>query len=338
MRTQPTIGAAAGLVRLVRLMGSIVALVVASAPAGAETWPSRPLTMVVPFAAGSGSDIAGRIMSARLSEVLGQQVIVENVSGAGGMTGTYRIAKAAPDGYQLVLGTAGTHAVNQTLYKNPLYDAAADFTPVALIAEQPAVLIARTDLPAEHLADFISHARAHQAQMQFGSPGAGSVPHLACVLLNAAAGVSVTHVPYRGAIPAIQDLIAGRLDYLCVSLSAALPQIESHTVKAIAIFSRDRSPSLPDLASAREQGQTDLEASTWYAIFMPKGTPASISRKLNEAIAIAMDTPAVRERFKQIGVDPVAPQRRSPEYLQRFVESEIVKWAGPIKAAGVGGQ
>ncbi|MBV8512421.1 MAG: tripartite tricarboxylate transporter substrate binding protein BugD, partial [Xanthobacteraceae bacterium] len=179
---------------------------------------------------------------------------------------------------------------------------------------------------------------AHQARMQFGSPGAGSVPHLACVLLNSAAGINVTHVPYRGAVPAMQDLIGGRIDYQCVTLSPVLEQIKSKMVKAIAIFARERSPSLPELPSVSEGAQIAVEASTWYAIFVPTGTPPSIIRKLNDAIAVTMDTPAVQERLKQIGVDPVSPQRRSTEYLQKLVETEIVKWAGPIKAAGVGGQ
>ena len=335
MRSRSTIAATTEMLKLTGLAGSLAALLIASASHSAENWPSRPLTMVVPFAAGSGSDTVARVVSARLAEVLGQQVIVEDISGAGGMTGAYRVAKAAPDGYQLVLGTAGTHAVNQTLYKKPLYDAARDFTPVTLVAEQPIVLIARTDLPADNVADFIAYARANQSRMQFGSAGAGSVGHLACVLLNAAAGINVTHVPYRGAVPAMQDLIAGRIDYECVTLSAAIPEIEGKMVKPIANFARDRSPSLPDLPSLCEHGQIDLAASTWYAVFVPKGTPAPIVRKLSDAIAVAMDTPTVQERLKQIGVDPVAPQRRSPEHLQAFVESEILKWAAPIRAAGV---
>src|SRR5216683_8136186 len=215
MRTQPTIGAAARLVRRARLIGFVAALVVASAPAGGETWPSRPLNMVVPFAAGSGSDIAGRIMSVRLSEVLGQQVIVENVSGAGGMTGAYRVAKAAPDGYQFVLGGTGTHAHSQTLFKHPLFNAATDFAPVALVAEQPIVLIARRDMPANNLQEFTAYAKVNQAKMQYGSAGAGSATHLACVFLNVAIVANVTHVPYRGGGPAMQDLIAGRIDYQC---------------------------------------------------------------------------------------------------------------------------
>jgi tripartite-type tricarboxylate transporter receptor subunit TctC len=173
--------------------------------------------------------------------------------------------------------------------------------------------------------------------MQFGSPGAGSVPHLACVLLNRAVDIDVTHVPYRGAVPALQDLIAVRIDYQCVALAPAIAYIESKMITAMAVFTRKRSPSLPDLASVREQGFPGVEASTWYAMFLPKGTPASIVRKLNVATADTLDTPAAQERLREVGVEPVEPQRRSPEYLQKFVESEIVKWAGAIKTAGVGG-
>src|SRR6267154_3384760 len=195
------------------IAASVLASVVACDPAAAQTWPSRPLTMVVPFAAGGGADIMGRILAARLSEILGQQVIVENAGGAGGMTGAYRVAKAMPDGYQFVLGTNGTHAQNQSLYKNPLYNAATDFAPVALIAEQPIALMARPDLPADNLQQFIAYAKANQAGMKYGSAGAGSAVQLSCVLLNAANGLTITHVPYRGSAPAMQDLIAGRIDY-----------------------------------------------------------------------------------------------------------------------------
>lgn len=318
-----------------RKMSALIALLALSTPAAAHDWPTRPMTMVVPFAAGSGSDIAGRIFAARLSEVLGQQVVVENIGGAGGMTGAQRVARATPDGYQFVLGTAGTHSVNQALYKHPPYDAAVDFTPVILMAEHPTVLIARRDLPVNQLPEFIRFARANQAHMQFGSPGAGSLPHLACVLLNAAAGIEVTHIPYRGANPAMQDLMAGRIDYQCVSLSPTLPQIEDGKVKAIAILSQDRSPSLPNLATAREQAQINLEATTWYAIFTPKATPVAITRRLNEAAVITLNTPAVQQRLTQIGVEPVSAQRMSSEYLKEFVKHEIVKWLRAIKVAGV---
>ena len=244
-----------------RLPGVVAVALVASlhciGPVLSQDWPTRPVTMVVPFAAGGPADTVGRILASSLSELLGQQVIIENVGGSGGMTGSARVAKAAPDGYQFVLGNVGTHAANQTFYKTPLYNAATDFAPVMLIAQTPLVLLARKDLPANNLKEFIAYAKANQASMQYGSGGAGSASHLACVLLNAAIGINVTHVPYRGAAPAMQDLIAGRIDYQCPDTPIAIPQIQSKMVKAIAILTRDRSPSLPSQASAHEQGLTN---------------------------------------------------------------------------------
>jgi tripartite-type tricarboxylate transporter receptor subunit TctC len=316
-------------------VAAVLAWVLACDCASAQSWPTRPMTMVVPFAAGGGTDIMGRIVAARLSELLGQQVIVENAGGAGGMTGSYRVAKAAPDGYQFVLGTNGTHAQNQSLYKSPLYNAAIDFAPVALIAEQPIGLLARKDLPADNLQQFIAYAKANQASMKYGSAGAGSAVQLSCVLLNAANGLSITHVPYRGSAPAMQDLIAGRIDYQCANVAPALGQIESHQVKAIALLSRHRTALVPDLSTADEQGLKNFDATLWFALFLPKGTPAAIVQKLNAATIATMNTPSVQERMNQIGADLVAPERRSSEYLGKLVESEIEKWAGPIKASGV---
>jgi tripartite-type tricarboxylate transporter receptor subunit TctC len=317
------------------LAAALLVTVTPCDPASAQNWPSRPMTVVVPFAAGGGADIMGRILAARLSEILGQQVIVENAGGAGGMTGAYRVAKAAPDGYQLVLGTNGTHAQNQSLYKNPLYNAATDFAPVALIAEQPIGLLARKDFPADSLQQFIAYAKANQADMKYGSAGAGSAVQLSCVLLNFANGLTITHVPYRGSAPAMQDLIAGRIDYQCANVAPALGQIEGHQVKAIAILGRRRTALLPDLPTAHEQGLVNFDAILWYGLFLPKGTPAAIVQKLNAAVSATLDTPSVQERMKQNGADLPAPDLRSSEYLGKLVESEIEKWAGPIKASGV---
>jgi tripartite-type tricarboxylate transporter receptor subunit TctC len=317
---------------------ALVAVLAATVPALAQAWPTRPLTLVVPFAAGGGADVMGRILAQRLAELLGQPVIVENVTGAGGMTGTYRVARSAPDGYALALGSVGTHAYNQTLYKKPLYDAVADFAPVALIAETPQLLVTRKDLPVGNLPEFIAYAKANQAHMQYGSAGAGSPTHLACALLNAKIGIDVTHVPYRGAAPTMQDLIAGRIDYQCPNTTVALPQIAGRTIKAIAILTRERSPILPDLACAYEQGLSDLEASIWYGLFLPRGTPAAVIDRLHAAALATMETPSVRERLADIGATVVAPQRRSPEYLQSFVASEIAKWAVPIRAASIVGE
>jgi tripartite-type tricarboxylate transporter receptor subunit TctC len=313
----------------------IAMLAAANAPAVAEDWPARPVILVVPFAAGSGSDILARIMGPRLAENLGASVIVENVGGAGGMIGAARVMKAAPDGYQFLLATAGTHAMNQTLYKKPLYNAATDFAPVALVASTPILLVTRKDLPADTLPAFVAYAKANQAKMQYGSPGAGSASHLACVLFNAAIGVEITHVPYRSTAQALQDLLPGRLDYQCVPIAAAVAQIESGTVKGIAIMSKARSPILPMLATADEQGLTDFEVDTWYAIFLPKGTPVAISQKLHDATVATMNAPDVQAKLEELGIAMVEPARRSPEYLAKFVAREIEKWAGPIKAAGV---
>lgn len=305
----------------------------ATDPAAAETWPVRPLTMVYPFAAGSAGDGIGRIVAPLLSDILGQPVIFENAGGAGGMTGANRVAKAAPDGYQLMLG--GTFmVVNQTIYRKPPYDAVTDFTPVALMAEQPTVLIARKDLPAGNLPDFIAYARANQAKMQFGSAGVGSITHLSCVLLNATIGVHVTHVPYRGGGGALQDLLAGRIDYQCPIINVALPQIAGGTVKAIAVLSKERSPALPDIASAHERGLAGFDVTNWYGFFFPKDTPAPIVQKLHDATVAVLAMPLVQERLRAIGTVLVAPERQSPEYLRQFVASEVKKWAGPIKSAG----
>jgi tripartite-type tricarboxylate transporter receptor subunit TctC len=301
----------------------------------AADWPDRPLTMVIPFAAGGPTDVLGRVMAQRMSEVLGQQVIVENMGGAGGMTGSDRVAQSAPDGYTFVLGTVGTHAQGQTLYKKPLYNAVTDFTPVALIARVPIVLIVRKDLPVNSFQEFVTYAKANQSKLQFGSAGAGSATHLGCVLLNYLLGIDVTHVPYRGTGPAMQDLQGGRIDYLCEIITTAKPQIDGGSVKGIAIFDKQRSPALPQLPTAAEQGMPDLLAYTWNAIFLPKDTPEAIVKKLNGATVEAMHTPWVRERLGGLGAQIVADDEATPEYLAGYVKSEIEKWAAPIKASGV---
>jgi tripartite-type tricarboxylate transporter receptor subunit TctC len=319
----------------IRIIAVLAALAAMNAPAGAQEWPTRPVTMVVPFAAGGGFDVMGRIFAQRLSESLGQPVIVENISGAAGIVGTNRVAKAAPDGYMFLLGSVGTQAYNPTLHKKLPYNPAADFAPVALFAEQPMVLITRKNFPASNLQEFIAYVKENGAKLQYGSAGVGSTTHLGCALLNAAAGINITHVPYRGGGPAMVDLMAGHVDYMCVNSVSAVPQIASKTLNGIAILARSRSPLLPSLATAHEQGLTNFEAVTWTAFFMPKGTPAAIVKRLNDATIEAMNNPAVKDRMQELGVATVAAERCSPDYLQKFVESEIAKWAAAIEAAGI---
>ena len=314
----------------IRLAVAFAALMSAG-QAGAQEFPTRPVTMVIPFAAGGPTDVLGRVIGQRMGEILGQTVVIENVGGAGGMTGSKRVAEAKPDGYTMVLGTVGTHAQGQTLYKRPLYNALSDFTPVALIAEVPIALLVRKDLPVNNLKEFVEYAKKNQSQMQFGSAGAGSATHLGCVVLNSAMGTNITHVPYKGTGPAMQDLVGGRIDFLCEIVSTAKPQIDGGSVKALAIMTTERSPVLPNLPTSREQG-LDVQAYTWNALFLPKGAPENVVKKLHDAAVGAMNTPAVKERLQGIGAMLVGPDRQSPA---KFVADEIKKWEAPIKASGV---
>jgi tripartite-type tricarboxylate transporter receptor subunit TctC len=301
----------------------------------AQGWPWRPITLVVPYAAGGPVDTIARIVSARISEILGQQVVIENVAGAGGMSGSARVAKAAPDGYTLLLSGSATLAQIPNLYKKPLYNPLTDFEHVVMHSDSARILITRPDFPANTLAEFIAYAKANQSKMQYGSAGAGSGLHICAVLLNDAMGTSITHVPYRGSALAVQDLIAGRIDFMADQISTALPQIRGRNVKAIAALGLERVPGLEELPTADEQGIRGLDCGSWGSFSFPKGTPGEIVRHLAEASNAAVETPAVRERFETLGVVVPAPDRRTTAYLLKFVASELERWAVPIKASGV---
>ena len=320
------------------IIAALTAVLGFSGGANAQDWPNRPITLVVAYAAGGPVDTIARIFAARLSELLGQQVLVENIGGAGGMVGASRVAKAVPDGYTVLFGGLANLAQNQTLYKNPLYNAATDFTPVGLVTDSPRVLITRKDFPANTLPEFITYAKANQAKLQYGSAGGGSGVHVCSILLDGIMGTKITHVPYRGAGPAMQDMIGGRLDYICEQISTAFPQIESGMVKAIAILGPDRVSVLPNLPAAKEAGLWQLDCGSWSAVVLPPKAPETIVRRLNKAASEAVDTPSVRERLQAVGVTIVPTERRSPEYLATYIPSEIEKWAGPIKASGVSGE
>jgi tripartite-type tricarboxylate transporter receptor subunit TctC len=321
--------------KLVRLI--VCALVGAGAlsAAGAQNWPTRPLTLVVPFAPGGGVDVSARIQAQTMSELLGQPIVVDNMGGAAGMAGSAHVAKSAPDGYTFLMGNSGTHAYSQALYKKPLYNAVTDFTPVGLATESPRILIARKDLPVRNLQQFIAYVKAHQASMQFGSAGVGSGTHLPCVLLNLALGVHVTHVPYRGEGPAQQDLIAGRLDYMCSTIQTGALLAKQGLVKGIAVMSPQRASIIPDLPTTGEQGLPGVEASVWDAYFLPRGAPAAIVRKLNKAMSDTLDDPAVHQRLQELGLEIASPDRRTPEYLAKFVPQEIARWSKVVRAAGI---
>ncbi len=317
-----------------RLLAAVVIVAACCAPAIAQTWPTRPVTMVVPFPAGGPVDLVGRLFAQRFSEMLGQQVIIENVGGAGGSTGALRIAKSPPDGSQFLLGNSGTHTYSQLLTKRPPYNAVTDFEPVAVAVENSKLLTTRKDFPADTLGEFIAYTKANQSKLQYGSAGTGSATHMTCVLLNVAAGLTITHIPYRGTGPAMQDLIAGRIDYLCDVVQTSLPQIQNHSIKAIAMLSPYRSRVLPELKTADEQGLKGFDADAWNAFFFPKGTPQPIVRRLAAATSDVLDDPAIYKRLEELGLNVPAKERRTPEYLGKLVLSELDKWAGPVKASG----
>jgi tripartite-type tricarboxylate transporter receptor subunit TctC len=315
-------------------IGALLSALICGA-ASAQDWPTRPVTMIVPYATGGPVDTVGRIMAQGLSEALGQQVIVENIAGGGGMTGANRVAKAAPDGYTFLLGGSATMTIVPAINgKKTPYNPLTDFEHVIQFADSSRVLIARKDFPGNSLKEFAAYAKENHDKMQFGSAGAGSGMHLCAVLLNEAIGEKITHVPYRGSALALQDLLGGRIDYLCDQISTAVQQIRGGTVKPIATMALSRADVLPDLPTAKEQG-FDLDCASLSAFSYPKGTPEAIVRKLAEATNKAVETAFVRERLGTLGVAVEPPERRAPGYYARNLPSEVERAAAVVKAAGL---
>ena len=318
---------------MIRALAVVAATVTALGPACAQDWPKRSLTLVVPWAAGGGTDVMGRIMARRMSELLGQQVIVENITGAGGMIGSTHVTKAAPDGYTFVFGSR-SDAINMTLYKQPTYSLQNDLAPVVLVADQPTILVARKDLAVDGLKDFIGYVQRNASSIRLGSAGVGATGFVDCAIFNGMIGVNIPAIPYRGSGPAMQDLIRGQFDYFCTISGSAAAPLQNSLIKGIAAFRHERLPSLPDVPTAREQGM-DFEASTWFGFFVPKATPAAIIRKLRDVSVAAMETQSVQEQLAVNGTYVVAPEKRSTEYLASIIAPEIEKNAGPLKAAGM---
>ena len=321
---------------MLRFLGAaLAALAAAATPAQAQDYPNRPITVVVPYAAGGPVDTVARIVTARMSELLGQQMVIENVGGAGGMTGSARAAKASPDGYTVLLSGSAVLAQLPQLYARPLYNPTTDFEHVAMFNDSARVLIVRKDLPANNFAEFMAYAKANQAKMQYGSAGVASGSHTCGILLDIVMGTQITHVPYRGAGPAMQDLVAGRLDFIPEQISTATPQIRSGTVKAFVTLGTERGPGLEDIPSSDEVGLKGVDCGAWGGFSVPKGTPKAVIDRLAKATSDAIDTQAIVDRYKGIGVVVPSKDRRSPAYFTKFVQSEIERWGVPIKASGV---
>jgi tripartite-type tricarboxylate transporter receptor subunit TctC len=310
------------------------ALLALTSSASAEDWPNRPLTMVVPFAAGGPMDTLARILQPALGETLGQQIIIENVPGGGGMTGSLRVSQAAADSHMFVFASIGTHAISYSMHSKPPYHPANDFQPVMFVADTPLMLMVKKDLPVNDLKEFMAYTKANHAKMTFSSGGTGTSSHISCVMLNQIMGVDVAHVPYRGGGPAFADLIAGRIDYICNYVSIGAPAVQQGQVKAVAMLARQRAAILPDLATADEQGLKDFDVSAWNAILLPKSATPQMVARLNKAVSQALDNSQLKARFDAIGMIEAAPERRSPEYLRTFINAEIEKWAKPVKASG----
>jgi tripartite-type tricarboxylate transporter receptor subunit TctC len=321
----------------IRSITIVVASCIAAAlagPAAGQSLKSGTLTMVVPFAAGGPSDVAGRLIATGLAEVLGQNVVVENPIGAGGTVGSLRVSRSTPDGSQFVIGNSGTHAWSQSLYKTPPYNTLTDFTLLGMVVESPRTLIVPKNYPANTLQEFIAHIKKNQSSVKYGHAGPGSASHVSCILLNAALGVDVVAVPYRGLAIAIQDLIAGRIDYMCDSPSTSKPQMDGNYVKVLATTGKERFFTLPNIPTAIEQG-LNFDVNTWQGLFLAKDTPQPIVRQLSTALNKTLDLPTVRDRFQSLGEGVPTAERRGPEYFRKFVAEEIQRWSGPIKASGV---
>jgi putative tricarboxylic transport membrane protein len=304
-------------------------------PALAQAYPSRTITLIVPFAAGGTTDVVARIVGEHLSRTLGQQFVVENVVGAGGTIGSTRVMRASPDGYTIQVGQMGTHAASVALYPNLAYKPDADFEPIGMIAGLPVVITARKDLPPNDLSEFASYVKANADKVNLAHAGVGSITHVTCLLLNSLLGVKTTLVPFTGAAPAMNALLGGQVDYMCNAIPDTVQQVQAGTVKAYAIGTAARSPTMPNVPTSKEAGLPEFQASAWNALFAPKGTPKPIVDKLTNALDNALDDQNVRQRLLDLGCDIPDKSKRGQRALAALVKSEIARWTPIIRAASV---
>jgi tripartite-type tricarboxylate transporter receptor subunit TctC len=308
------------------------ALTLFASLAVAQTYPSRPVTIIVPFAAGGPTDIIARISGEYFSKALGQQFVVENVAGAGGTTGITRGAQAKPDGYTIMMGHMGTHGAAPALYANLKYDPAKDFTPIGLVAGTPILIVARKDFPAANLKEFVAKVKDPAAKVKQAHAGVGSVSFTTCTLLTSQLNTKSIVAAYRGTGPALNDLVGGQVDYMCDQIVNLVEQVKGGAIKAYAIATPERSPALPNVPTTKEAGLPDYQVSAWNALFAPKGIPQDVAAKLNATLVAALDDANTRKRLLELG--SVIPDKagRSPQALQKLVESEVARWNPILKA------
>jgi len=326
-------------VRCLLIGAGLAAAVFGGSSARAEDrYPTRPITIIVPFAAGGPTDILARLIAQSMSPTLGKQVVVEDVTGAGGTIGAARVARADPDGYTMVMGNLGTHAASLGIYQNLPYDPRTNFEPVILVASTPMVLVTRKTLAVHSLDETIAYAKANKGNATLGNAGIGSISHLTSLLFNHLTGADLVHVPYRGLSEATNDLLGGQIDLLFDQVVTATPHIVNGSENPIVVTIPQRAPSIPNVPSANEAGLPKLQTVAWTALFVPKRTSAAIITKLNDAVQKAMQDPIIVKRLGEIGADIPPPEQRSPEALRQLVNAEVDKWVPLIKAAGIVGQ
>jgi tripartite-type tricarboxylate transporter receptor subunit TctC len=313
---------------------AVVALAASSLAAPARAaYPERPVTMIVPFAAGGPTDVVARIVAESMGRALGQQIVVENVTGAGGTTGSARAAAAAPDGYTIEMGHMGTHGAAKAVYPDMKYDPLKDFVPIGLAAGTPIVIVARKDFPAQDLKAFLAYVKANSEKLNEAHAGVGSVSWTTCTLFNSLVGAKPTRVAYRGTGPALNDLVAGQVDYMCDQIVNLVPQIQAKTIKAYAVALPERSPALPDVPTTKEAGLPEFQVSAWNAVFAPKGTPPEIAKKLSDALLKALADENTRKRLLDLGADLSNKAATTPDGLRKHVESEVARWNKVLKGA-----
>ena len=317
-----------------KLAAAALAIAATACGANAQEFPVRPITMIVPFAAGGPTDVVARITAESMSRSLGQQVVIENAVGAGGTTGSTRAMRANADGYTIVMGHMGTHAASVALYPKLAYDPIKDFEPIGLVAGISVLILAKKDFPAKDLKEFITYVKANSDKLNMAHAGVGSVSHVTCLLLNSLIDAKPTAVPFNGTGPAMNALVGGQVDYMCDQIVNVVPQINGGTIKGYAIGTPERSPVLANVPTSTEAGLPKFQASAWNALFAPKGTPKPVLDKLTAALNTALDDPAARKRLLDLGADIPNASGRGQAALTTFVSSEIAKWTPIIKDAG----
>lgn len=316
-----------------RLLVALAASVAFAGVAAAQTYPNKPVTMIVPFAAGGPTDIVARLVSEHMSKTLGQQIVVENVAGAGGTTGITRASQAKPDGYTIMMGHMGTHGAAPALYPNLKYDPVKDFEPVGMAAGTPILIVTKKDFPAKDLKEFTAYLKANADKVNQAHAGVGAVSHMTCILLNSQIGVKPTAVPYGGTGPALNDLVSGQVDYMCDQIVNLVSQVNAGSIKALAIASAERSPALPNVPTTKEAGLPEYQVAAWNAVFAPKGTPKEIVTKLSDALSTALDDANTRKRLEDLGGVLPKKDERGGEWLGKFVASEVARWNPVLKGS-----